>query len=45
MWRLPMSGTLSSYVMAKLVVSTLRSCKGARIANASGLNKDVVGMC
>ena len=42
---LSMSGALSLCVMAKMGISTLRSCKGARIAGASGLNKDVVYMC
>ena len=42
---LSMSGALSLCVMAKMGISTLRSCKGARIADASGLNKDVVYMC
>ena len=44
-WRLSMSGALSSYIMAKMCISTLRSCKGTQIDDASDLNKDVVYMC
>ena len=36
---------IAEYIMANMGISTLRSCKGAQFADASGLNRHVVYTC